>query len=183
MDATPSRVFHRSSWNYAYFFYMVCRCACDFVVILPLFYFQFFFLLFRPIFSGLISTRIDTLCAQLLLEFSTDHFETMHTSSTWSVDLHVVLGLSSHYFVFNFFLLFSTQFFFSDLISIRIDTLWTQLVLEFSTDHSETMQTSSTWSVDVHVVLGLFPPPPIILFLIFFSTFSTQFFQVWLVLE
>ena len=50
-----------------------------------------------------IAIRIDTLWAQLLLEFSTDHFETMHTCSTWSVDVHVVLELSSLNFFFYFF--------------------------------------------------------------------------------
>ena len=29
-------------------------------------------------------------------------FETMHTCSTWSVDMHVVLGLSSDYFLSTF---------------------------------------------------------------------------------
>ena len=48
-------------------------------------------------FSAQFTIRIDTLWAQLLLEFSTDHFELMHTCSTWSVGMHLVLGLSSHF--------------------------------------------------------------------------------------
>ena len=61
-------------------------------------------------FSGQITIRIDTSWVQLLLEFSTDHFKTMHTCSTWSVDVHVVLGLSSHYF-YELFLLLQLSFF------------------------------------------------------------------------
>ena len=89
--------------------------------------------------------------AQLLLEFSTDHFEIMHTCLTWSVN--VVLGLSSLYVLLTFSS-FATLFF-PGSITIRIDTLWAQFPLEFSTDHFETMHTCSTWSVNVHVVLGL----------------------------
>ena len=105
------------------------------------------------LFSGQITIRI-TLWAQLLLEFSTEHFETMHTCSTWSVDVHAVLGLSSLFFV-NFFLLFRLRLF-PGSVTIRIDTLWVKL-LEFTTDHFETMRSCSTLSVDVHVVLDYRP--------------------------
>ena len=37
----------------------------------------------------------------------------------------------------------------------RIDILWAQLLLGFSTDHLETMHICFTWTEDVHVVLGL----------------------------
>ena len=57
---------------------------------------------------------------------------------SWSEDVHVFLGLST----------FSTKF---CQITVRIDTLWAQLLLEFSSDHFETMHTCSTLSVDVHV--------------------------------
>ena len=43
---------------------------------------------------------IITLWAQLLLEFSTDHFETKRTCSTWSVDVHVVWGYPLIIFIF-----------------------------------------------------------------------------------
>ena len=52
----------------------------------------------KNFFPSCITIRIDTLWAQLLLEFSTDHFETMHICFTWSEDVHLVLGLSSYYF-------------------------------------------------------------------------------------
>ena len=86
--------------------------------------------------------RIGTLKALLLLEFSSDHFETMYSCSTWSVDVHVVYGLSSDYFLPTFST-FSTQFF-SGSLSIRIDTLLEQRIVEFSTDHFETMLACST---------------------------------------
>ena len=60
-------------------------------------------------FPGSISIRIDILWAQLL-EFSTGHFETVHTCSAWSEDVHVVLELSSYYFL-STFPLFRLSFF------------------------------------------------------------------------
>ena len=78
---------------------------------------------------------------QLLQEFSTDVFE-MRTCSTSSVDVHVVLELSSLYFFIFFFSFFFLLF--PGSICIRIDTLWAQILLEFSTDHFETMHTCST---------------------------------------
>ena len=39
--------------------------------------------------------------------------------------------------------------------SIRIDILWAQLLLDFSTDQLETMRACSTWYEDVRVALGL----------------------------
>ena len=62
----------------------------------------------------------------------------MHTCSTWSEDVHVILGLSSHYFLSALFHIFYLALF-PGLISIGIDTLWSQL-LEFSTNHFETMK-------------------------------------------
>ena len=62
-----------------------------------------------------------------------DHFETMHACCTWYVDVHVFFELSSYYFLSSF-LLFLLSFF-PGLISIRNDTLWAQLLLDFSTDH------------------------------------------------
>ena len=77
----------------------------------------------------------------------------MHTCSTWSEDVRVVLGLSSHYFI-HFFPLFGLSFF-PGPISIGIDTLWAQLLLEFSTNRFETMHICSISSEDVYVVFGL----------------------------
>ena len=64
-----------------------------------------FFPLFQHCFPGLISIRIHTLWAELPLQLSTDHFETIHTCSICSEDVHVVLGLFCHYF-FQLFPLF-----------------------------------------------------------------------------
>ena len=60
-----------------------------------------------------ISIRIDILWVQLLLDFSTDHLETMHTFSTWSKDVHVVLDLSCHYLFSTCCFFFQLSFFFS----------------------------------------------------------------------
>ena len=81
----------------------------------------------------------------------------MHTCSTWSEAVRVDLGLSSHYFYQLFPPFFFTFFFFffPGPISIGIDTMWAQLLLEFSTNHFETMHICSTWSENVPVVLGL----------------------------
>ena len=103
-------------FNFFYpIFLKLCRCFCHGLKMYIWFwgyppeifinFFHFFNLVF---FTGQI--RIDTLWAQLLLEFSTDHFETMHTCSTWSVDAHVLLGLFSFYF-YQLFPLFQLSFF------------------------------------------------------------------------
>ena len=67
-----------------------------FGVILPLCFINFFhFFDLEKVFPT--SIGIDTLQEQLLLEFSTNHFETMHICSTWSEDVHEVLELSSYH--------------------------------------------------------------------------------------
>ena len=81
-------------------FYMVCRRACRFGVILPfffcfLFFFLFFFFQFLYVFDLVFSGSITS-------QFSPGHFETMHVVVLWSVDMHVVLGLSSDYFLSSF---------------------------------------------------------------------------------
>ena len=47
---------------------------------------------------------VDTLCAQPLVQFYTDQFETLHALLSWSVDVHMVLALLS----VKFLSLFST---------------------------------------------------------------------------
>ena len=79
---------------------------------------------------------------------------TMHNCFSWYEQVRVVLGLSSHYFLSTFFFFFFFYLFFSRSISIRIDTVWAQLFLEFSTIHFKTMHICSTWSEDVSAVLG-----------------------------
>ena len=140
MGATPPRVFHHhietkhtcSTWS------------VDVHVVWGLsshYFFYQLFLLFRHNFFQ-IRPILKTFWTQFRLEVSTNHFETMHTCSTWSVNVHVVLILSSHYF-YQLFPLFLLSFF-PGSISIRIDTLWAQLFLEFSSDHFETMHTCFT---------------------------------------
>ena len=57
-----------------------------------------------PIFDlGIWRQMVDTLCAQLLIQFYTDQFETLHALLSWSVDVHVFW----HGCQFNFCHLFS----------------------------------------------------------------------------
>ena len=65
----------------------------------------------------------------------------MHTYMR-SVDVHMLLELSFHNF-YQLFLLFRLSFF-PGPISIIIDILWAQLVLEFFADRFETMHICST---------------------------------------
>ena len=100
---------HYSSFRFLLIFLKLCRCFCHGLKMCmcfwdypPVIFYQLF-----PLFQHRqISIRIDTLWVQLILEFSTDHFETIHTCSTWSEDVHVVLGLSSRYFYQLFFYFF-----------------------------------------------------------------------------
>ena len=73
------------------------------------FFFHFFDLVFFFFSSGPITIRIDTLWAQLLLEFSTHHFETMHICSTLSINVCVVLGYPNIFY--QYFSLFLFSFF------------------------------------------------------------------------
>ena len=117
-----------------------------------------------------------SLWTQLLLQFLTDLFESLQVFLSWSEDVHLVwgLGLSSRYFFLSTFPTYFGLVFFQ----VRLLCVWAQL-LEFSTDHFETMHTCSTWSVDVHEVLELSSHYFYQLFLLFRLSFS----QVGLLLE
>ena len=102
--------------------------------------------------------EMGSLWMQLPLQFFTDLFETLQVFLSWSEVVHLVLRLSSLYFFINFFHFFNLFFFFFFQVRLLleyVDTLWAQLLLEFSADHFETIHTYSTWSVDVHMVMGL----------------------------
>ena len=81
VSATPLTVLYQSFWNFACVFFMVWGCACGLDIIVRL-----FFVIFHPqcIDSGYL------LWAQLLRQFCTDHFETLHMFSSWYEDVHVV---------------------------------------------------------------------------------------------
>ena len=118
----------------------------------PTFIFYQLFFLFFDVFQIPISIRIDTLCLQRILQFPPIVFK---------LCILVLHGLKMcmwfwDYPTFIFYQLFPPfDFVFSDPISIGIDTLWAQLLLQFSTNHFETIHICSTWSEDVHVVFGL----------------------------
>ena len=74
---------------------------------------------------------MDGLWTQLLLQFLTDHFETLQVFLSWSDDVHVVLVILPLFFLSTFLTFFPGQ------ITIRIDNFGAQLLLEFSTNHFE----------------------------------------------
>ena len=86
--------------------HLVCGISSRYFFIINFFHF------FDFLFPGQITIRIDTWWAQLLLELSMDYFETVHTCPTRSVDVHVVVLLSSVFFITFFFLLFRLSFLF-----------------------------------------------------------------------
>ena len=64
-----------------------------------------YYLVFRPVLPSFCPPKVvGTLCAQLLLQFYADSFETLQMFLSWSEDMHVVWILSSDYFL-NAFLL------------------------------------------------------------------------------
>ena len=99
---------------------------------------------------------------QLLLDFSTDHFETMHTCSTWSEDVHMVWGYPANFF--QRFALFHLSLF--QLLYDDVGSLWAQLLLQFYNKLFETLHVFLSCSENVHVLMGLSSHH-------FLSTFST----------
>ena len=82
-----------------------------------------------------LSTFILVFWAQHLLQFYTDHFETLHAFSSWYEDVHVVS-----------ILIFHPQYI--DSVSL----LWAQHLLQFCTDHFEILPVLFSWYEDVHMV-------------------------------
>ena len=81
VSATAHTIFYRSFWNFAHVFSMVWRYACGLDIILALI-FVTFSTLWNLSFSDLrfyesVET-VGTLWAQLLIQFYTDLFETLH---------------------------------------------------------------------------------------------------------
>ena len=143
MGATPPRIFHRSFWNHAYMLYIVCKCACG--LGLSSFYFLSFFQLCRlSFFPGLV-LLIDTFWAQRVLKFSTDHLK-LSILVLQSLKICVWFWGYSPVMFYQPFPLFRLRFF-SIQISIRIDILSLQFLLDFSTDYLETMHTCSVYLV------------------------------------
>ena len=93
VSATPHTFFYRSFWNFAHVFSIVWRCACGLDIILALIFVTFSTLrtLSFPDLRFYESLWIvGTLWVQLLIQFYTDRFETLHMFSPWSGDVHVV---------------------------------------------------------------------------------------------
>lgn len=79
--------------------------------------------------------KVHILDTQLLLRFCMNYYKTWHASSSWSVDVHLTLGLSSNYlnncsWLTNF-VIFQLQ------KTFRVHILCAQLLLQFFMCHSE----------------------------------------------
>ena len=93
VSTTPHTILYRSFLNFVHVFSMVWRCACGLDVMLALI-FVTFSALGTLSFSDLrfyeSVVTVGTLWAQLLIQFYTYLFETLHMFSPWSGDVHVV---------------------------------------------------------------------------------------------
>ena len=111
----------------------------------------------RDIVFGIPSSRppniVGTLCAQLLLQFYADSFETLQIFLSWSEDMHVVWILPEiifcHFFHNLNLVIFRRFYCQSEKI---VGTLCAQLLLQFYIYSFETSQVFCTWSEDMHVV-------------------------------
>ena len=134
----------KSLWVYCLFYFIVPRLfeekRRDIVFGIPS---------FRP------PNIVGTLCAQLLLQFYADSFETSQMFLSWSEDMHVVWRYYPEIIFCHFFRnlnLVIFRRFYSQSEKI-VGTLCAQLLLQFYIDSFETSQVFCTWSEDMHVVL------------------------------
>ena len=89
VSATPHIILYWSFLNFAHVFPMVWRCACGLDIIFELIFITFFTLWTDLRFYESVET-VGTLWAQLLIQFYTDLYETLHMFLPWSEDVHVV---------------------------------------------------------------------------------------------
>ena len=75
----------------------MCMCLWGYPLIIFINFFHFFDVVFQ-VYLVLEYRFLLTLWAQFILQFSILHFSTMHTCSTWSEGVRMVLGSPSHYF-------------------------------------------------------------------------------------
>ena len=115
VSATPHTILYRSFWNFVHVFAMVWRYACGLEIILELI-FVTFSTLWTLSFSDLrfyeSLETVGTLWAQLLIQFYTDLYETLHMFLPWSGDVHMVWynpGVNCHFFHFVNFVIFWSQ--------------------------------------------------------------------------
>ena len=93
---------------------------------------------------------LGVLWAQLLLQFCTDHFETLHVFSPWYEDVHALWDRIVRLFL-SLFPHCKLSHFSPQYIDSRY-LLWAQLLLQFYTDCCETLHVISSWYEDVQVV-------------------------------
>ena len=93
------------------------------------------------------------MCNQLFLQFSMDHFETMHTCCGYIENVHVNFCRQKNNF--DKIMAFWTSTIFlvilGNFLHCRVWSLCNQLLLQFSMDHFETIHTCCGYIEDVHV--------------------------------
>ena len=107
VSATSLTVLYWSFWNFAFVFFMVWGCACGLDIIVSFFvcfFFHFFHIVNLVIFHLHYIDNGYLLWAQLLLQFYTDHYETLQMFSSWYKDVHVVFDIIVRLFFYFFYI-------------------------------------------------------------------------------
>ena len=125
---------------------MVRRCACGLDIILRLLFATFVHklkLVALGIYYYQSESLVGIVCAQLLLRFYANTFETLQMFYSWSIDVHIMGYNPQFYFLFH--VLHVKLRHFSDVIPIKVNryvvgTLCAQLLLSFYDDSFETLQ-------------------------------------------
>ena len=157
VSATPHTILYQSFWNFAHIFSMVWRCACALDIIFALIFVTFFhfanFVIFWPqmLWKGcdsgyLVSATPHTILYRFFWNFV--HVFAMVWRCAHSLD--IILELIFVTFSTLWTLSFSDLRFYESLETMG--TLWAQLLIQFYTDHYETLHMFLPWSGDVHVV-------------------------------
>ena len=115
------------------------------------------------------------MCNQLLLQFSMDHFETMHTCCGYIEDVHVNFCRRKNNF--DKITAFSTLNKFEVSLQRRVASLCNQLLPEFASNHFGTLLRYYKHIEDVHAT---FSKQKISLFLQNYGILDLDNFQVWL---
>ena len=92
------------------------------------------------------------MCSQLLLQFSLDHFETMHTCCGNIEDVHVKFCRRKNNFCQNYGILDLDNF--QVKLQYGVASLCNQLLPEFSSNQFETVHRSYKHIEDVHVTFS-----------------------------
>ena len=93
VSATAHTILYQSFLNFAHVFSMVWKCACGLGIILALIFLTFstlWTLSFSDLRFDENVVAVSTLWAQLLIQFYTNLYETLHMFLPWSGDVHMI---------------------------------------------------------------------------------------------